>query len=72
MDKLNDIYYDYVNIEYDLKCILQALEIFENHYSDNGMAEPKAILHLIRILLQSGQNELLKNNIKLDVLSLEQ
>lgn len=41
MDKLSDIYYDYISIEYDLRCILQALEIFETYFSDNDMPESK-------------------------------
>ena len=72
MDKLSDIYYDYISIEYDLRCVLQALEIFESHYSDNDMPESKNTLHLIKNLLRSGQKELWKNNLKLDVLLLEQ
>lgn len=72
MDKLSDIYYDYISIEYDLRCILQALEIFETYFSDNDMPESKNTIHLIRTLLQSGQKELWKNNLKFDVLLLGQ
>jgi hypothetical protein len=65
-EKIEDIFARYVEIEYDLRCIVKSLDVHERYYSDNGMKDMKDIIHLVKDIVEKKQIELRDNNENLD------
>ena len=65
-DKVEDIFNDYVAIEYDVRCIIKTLDVYEKFYIDNGMSDMKDTIHTIKNLLEKSQIEFSETNERLD------
>lgn len=65
-ERIEEIFSDYVSIEYDVRCIIKTLVVYEEFCVDNGKSDMKDAIHTIKNLLEKVQNEFSENNDKFD------
>ena len=65
-EKLDKIYCSYAEIENDIRCLLQTLEAYEEHYYENDMSEVVDTINIVKKIVKAGQQRLRENNDELD------
>ena len=70
-ERLDNIYKSYADVENDMRCLLQTLEVYEDHYCEEEMDEVADTINIIRKVVKSSQQELRENNDRLDKVILE-
>ena len=71
VEKLNDIYANYIDLEYDMRCLLKLLSLYEEYYGYNGNYELKDSIHIISGIVSVEQKKLLDGNENFDKFLLE-
>ena len=70
-EKLDKIYKNYAEVENDMRCLLQTLELYEDYYCEEEMNEVADTMNIIRKVVEVSQQELRENNDRLDRVVLE-
>ena len=70
-ERLDSIYRSYADVENDMRCLLQTLEVYEEHYSEEEMNDVADTINIIRKVLKTSRQELRENNDRLDRIILE-
>ena len=65
-EKIYEIFSDYVDIEYDLRCTIKTIDVYEEYCAYGGKNEIKDAIHTIKNLLVKLQNEFSYANERLD------
>lgn len=65
-DRIYEIFSEYVSIEYDLRCTIKTIDVYEEYCAYGGKNEIKDAIHTIKNLLTKLQVEFSDANEKLD------